>query len=93
MRVSKTALWPLEFCNVDDKQKYAKKLDPQQTADSLKLTTVKPQDRMPILRQGIKTILPTNAGSPLNQWGLQISQELMQVEGRILLAPEINYAG
>lgn len=93
VRISKTALWPLELCNVDDRQKYPKKLDPQQTADSLKLTTIKPQERVPILRQGIQTIMPTNAGSPLNQWGLQISQELMQVEGRILPAPEINYGG
>ncbi len=94
MRVSKTALWPIELINVEDRQKYSRKLDGNQTTESLKLTTTKPQQRMPILQEGIQSITgPTNLGSLANGWGLKISTELMRVPARILDAPEINYGG
>jgi hypothetical protein len=40
VRVTKTALYPIELCEIHPGQKFSKKLDPQQTADSLKLTTI-----------------------------------------------------
>ncbi|ORY67956.1 Piwi domain-domain-containing protein [Leucosporidium creatinivorum] len=35
--------------------------------------------------------MPTNAGSPLNQWGLQIETTPMEVPARILPPPQVTY--
>lgn len=64
VRVSKVALFPIEVVDLQGGQKYARKLDPTQTAESLKLTTIAPANRVPLLRQGIDSIRPTTTGSP-----------------------------
>ncbi|SCV71313.1 BQ2448_2901 [Microbotryum intermedium] len=89
-KVSSVALYPIEVCTVLPGQKYSRKLDPTQTAESLKRTTVGPRDRVPLLREGIQRILPTNTGSPLNQWGMEFSAELMQVQARLLPNPSVT---
>ncbi|SCZ91253.1 BZ3500_MvSof-1268-A1-R1_Chr1-2g01288 [Microbotryum saponariae] len=90
VKISSVALYPIEICTVLPGQKYSRKLDPTQTAESLKRTTVGPRDRVPLLRQGIQRILPTNAGSPLNQWGMEFTSELMQVQARLLPNPTVT---
>jgi eukaryotic translation initiation factor 2C len=58
VKVSKVALWPIELCDVKPGQKYIGRLDPVQTAEVLKVTTVKPVDRIPLLKAGINEISP-----------------------------------
>ncbi|GAA5863732.1 hypothetical protein JCM3774_001234 [Rhodotorula dairenensis] len=87
--VSKIARWPLELCQVDPGQKWSQKLDPAQTAEAIKLTTVEPGSRVKMLDEGLKRIQPTQAA--LGQWEVAISPSAMQVEARELPAPAIQY--
>lgn len=64
IRVSKVALYPIELCEVEAGNKYSKKLDPQQTAEALKHTTIQPKERGELLRRGIEMIRPTTGTSP-----------------------------
>ncbi|KAM0790571.1 hypothetical protein ACM66B_004439 [Microbotryomycetes sp. NB124-2] len=93
VRVSKVALWPLELCEIESGQKYSKKLDPDQTAAAIKLTTVGPKDRTVSLRTGLQKIMGGAAGgqSPLKQWGMQVNPNLMEVTARELPTPSLTY--
>lgn len=92
VRVSRVALWPIEVVEILPGNKYTRKLDPEQTAASLALTTIKPAERVPHLRKGIEMMISsTNQGSGMKQWGLAIDKNLMQVDARILPAPAISY--
>ena len=53
-------MFPIELCEVDIGQKYGKPLSGQLTAELLRLTTVKPRDRLDMLRRGIEAINPRN---------------------------------
>lgn len=91
VRVSKVALYPIELCEVTAGNKYSKKLDPQQTAEALKHTTIQPRERGDLLKRGIEMIRPTAGNSPLQQWQLDIKPELMDVTARQLPSPDVNY--
>ncbi|GAA5861267.1 hypothetical protein JCM1840_003135 [Sporobolomyces johnsonii] len=90
VRVSKVALYPVELCNVDMGQKYTRKLDPVQTSELLRYTTVKPQQRLAMLRRGIDAIRPRN-DQAFGQWKLEISTAPMEGTARLLPAPTITY--
>ncbi|GAA6003440.1 uncharacterized protein JCM10292_001590 [Rhodotorula paludigena] len=87
--VSKTARWPLELCYVEMGQKWTRKLDPEQTADAIRLTTVGPSDRLNMLSQGLKRIQPSDTA--LGQWGVEINPNPIQAMARELPQPQINY--
>ncbi|GAA5986024.1 hypothetical protein JCM10908_006374 [Rhodotorula pacifica] len=87
--VSKIALWPLELCHVETGQKWSKKLDPAQTADAIRLTTVEPRGRVGMLSEGLKRIQPSETA--LGQWEVAIDQQPMEVEARELPPPTIQY--
>ncbi|SCZ89482.1 BZ3500_MvSof-1268-A1-R1_Chr1-1g01209 [Microbotryum saponariae] len=89
VKVSNVALYPIELVSVLAGQKYSRKLDPNQTAESLKLTTIGPRERVPLLRQGIQRIMPSSGTSPLQQWGMEFSAEPMQVQARLLPNPTV----
>ncbi|KAK4057062.1 hypothetical protein OIO90_001962 [Microbotryomycetes sp. JL221] len=94
VRVSKVALWPIELCEIESGQKYIKKLDPDQTANALKITTVGPRDRTGVLRQGLQRITAATGQAgppPLQQWGLKINPNLMEVTARELPNPTLTY--
>lgn len=68
VRVSKVALWPIELCDVHPGQKFIRKLDPDQTAASLELTTVGPKARVPLLLEGLQKLQPNTNSSIATQW-------------------------
>ncbi|GAA5840592.1 hypothetical protein JCM9279_007374 [Rhodotorula babjevae] len=89
VRVSKTAAWPIELVDCEAGQKWSKKLDPEQTADAIRLTTVGPGDRLLQLSKGLERIQP--APDALQQWGIAIDTKPIEVTARELQAPMINY--
>lgn len=70
-------------------QKWSKKLDPEQTADAIRLTTVGPGDRLLQLSKGLERIQP--APDALQQWGIAIDTKPIEVTARELAPPMINY--
>ncbi|GAA5913476.1 hypothetical protein JCM6882_001971, partial [Rhodosporidiobolus microsporus] len=87
--VSKTARWPLECCVVESGQKWTKKLDPDQTAEAIRLTTVAPQQRVPMLTEGLKRVRP--GSEALKQWEVDIKPQPIEVTARELAPPLIGY--
>ncbi|GAA5985993.1 hypothetical protein JCM10908_006363 [Rhodotorula pacifica] len=82
--VSKIALWPLELCHVETGQKWSKKLNPAQTADAIRLTTVEPRGRVGMLSEGLKRIQPSVPA--LGQWeymrGIRPREGVWDVKGQ-----------
>ncbi|GAA6012880.1 hypothetical protein JCM11491_006211 [Sporobolomyces phaffii] len=91
VRVSRTALYPIELCEVDLGQKYGKHLSPQLTTELLRLTTIKPRERMLKLRRGIEAINPRNDVA-FGQWQTAITPAPMEVTARLLPAPNVSYS-
>ncbi|BGP26544.1 hypothetical protein JCM10295v2_005497 [Rhodotorula toruloides] len=89
--VSKVARWPLELCIVEAGQKWTKKLDPEQTVESIRLTTVAPRERLANLSEGLKRIQPSDVA--LGQWGISIDQKPLEVKARLLTPPTVNLKG
>ncbi|BGP10139.1 hypothetical protein JCM10049v2_006022 [Rhodotorula toruloides] len=89
--VSKVARWPLELCVVEAGQKWTKKLDPEQTVESIRLTTVAPRERLGNLSEGLKRIQPSDAA--LGQWGIKIDQKPLEAKARLLTPPTVNFKG
>ncbi|GAA6010641.1 hypothetical protein JCM10207_007779 [Rhodosporidiobolus poonsookiae] len=89
--VSKTARWPIELCEVEAGQKYSKKLDPIQTAEAIRLTTIGPQKRKGILDEGLNRIQPRHEA--FDAWGIAVHPEPLHVEARELPQPHIGYQG
>ncbi|GAA6043318.1 hypothetical protein JCM8097_001182 [Rhodosporidiobolus ruineniae] len=87
--VSATARWPIELCDVEAGQKYTKKLEPDQTADAIRLTTVGPRDRVQMLNVGLERIAPVPEA--LAQWGIDIDRKPIEVQARELPQPTIGY--
>ncbi|GAA5839913.1 hypothetical protein JCM3766R1_004719 [Sporobolomyces carnicolor] len=90
VRVSKTAVFPIELCEVDIGQKYGKPLSGQLTAELLRLTTVKPRDRLDMLRRGIEAINPRN-DQAFGQWQTAITPVPLEVTARLLPPPIVSY--
>ncbi|BGP49224.1 hypothetical protein JCM10450v2_005107 [Rhodotorula kratochvilovae] len=89
--VSRTARYSIELCMVDVGQKYHPDLTPQQVSDVIKLTTIKPRERLAMLTRGIEAISPSNSQA-FGQWQLNISRQPLQLQARVLKAPTISFA-
>ncbi|GAA6005920.1 hypothetical protein JCM10207_007275 [Rhodosporidiobolus poonsookiae] len=96
VRISRHGLWPIELCVVEVGQKYGKKLNPQQTMDILRFTTIKPRERLGMIQQSVQHIYPTNnpaAMQAFQQWQLQLNPRPIELEARVLPPPAVSYAG
>ncbi|KAJ2747512.1 hypothetical protein GGI20_000501 [Coemansia sp. BCRC 34301] len=86
----KNAVFPIEFCEIAENQRYKGHLDERQTADMVKFACQKPSYNM----QSIMNVLQqTNLGrSPVVQsFGLALPNKLAEVDSRVLVPPTVNY--
>ncbi|GJJ69239.1 eukaryotic translation initiation factor 2C [Entomortierella parvispora] len=88
--VGRTAMLPLEVCEVVQGQRYHKKLDEKQTADMIKFTCQPPAVRANNIRDGLR-ILNYDRNDFLKDFGLKVSSEMATIQARILPVPTINY--
>ncbi|GAA5827352.1 hypothetical protein JCM3770_003070 [Rhodotorula araucariae] len=89
--VSRTARYPIELCQVDIGQKYHPDLAPQQVSEVIRMTTIKPRERLAMLTRGIEAISPSN-NQAFGQWQLNIAREPLRLTARVLQAPSVSYA-
>uniref|UniRef100_A0A7I4BGJ8 Argonaute family member n=1 Tax=Physcomitrium patens TaxID=3218 RepID=A0A7I4BGJ8_PHYPA len=81
---------PMEVCKIVEGQRYSKRLNERQIAALLQVTCQRPRDR----ERDIMQTVHHNAyhQDPYAQeFGIRISNELAQVEARILPAPRLKY--
>lgn len=80
---------PLELCSLVSLQRYTKALSNLQRASLVEKSRQKPQERMRVLTDALKT---SNYGAEqmLRSCGVSINTSFTQVEGRVLSAPRLK---
>lgn len=86
----KNMFLPLELCSIVPGQRYSRKLDEEQTAAMIKITCVKPQDRMNRITKGINELSLTG-NRILDGFGIKISEQPVQLNARVLDTPTLTY--
>jgi eukaryotic translation initiation factor 2C len=91
VRLSKRAFYPMELVTVLPGQKYNRRLDPDQIAESIKWLTVKPQPRMVMLQSGLRANFhPDPRITPsFNAWGVKMDPSPLQITARELPPPKV----
>lgn len=87
---TKRNAFPLEVCRVVPGQRYPRKLDEMQTANMIKFTATKPQDRQRRVLDGMNQLKP-NETPQLNDLGMVVDTRMLQVQGRLLEPPTVLY--
>lgn len=87
----KDILVPIEVCNVVKGQRLTKKLSPMQTADMIKITAQKPNVRMASITEGVDLLIRDD-DPYAKEFGLKVSKTMMQIKGRVLQPPALDYA-
>ncbi|XP_061993550.1 protein argonaute 4A-like [Rosa rugosa] len=85
----KPSYFPLELCDLVSLQRYTKSLSNIQRASLVEKSRQKPQERMSTLRDALRSS-KYEADVMLRSAGISIGTELMQVEGRVLSAPNLK---
>ncbi|XP_076457165.1 protein argonaute-2-like isoform X7 [Babylonia areolata] len=83
---------PLEVCNVVGGQRCIKKLTDMQTSTMIKATARSAPDREKEINNLVRKA-NFNADPYLQTFGISISTQMMEVEGRVLSAPKLQYGG
>lgn len=86
----KKSLFPFEVCTIVPGQKYARKLDEVQTANMIKFSCQRPNDRLRRVNDGIQELKP-NESPQMEELGLRVDSRMMQVDARMLDAPSVKY--
>lgn len=81
---------PIEVCKVLSGQRYTHKLNEIQTADMIKFTSQSPTARADTLKTGLK-MLSYRDNEYLKDVGMTISEDMIQITARVLLAPTVCY--
>ncbi|XP_012942742.1 protein argonaute-1 [Aplysia californica] len=83
---------PLEVCNVVGGQRCIKKLTDLQTSTMIKATARSAPDREKEINNLIRKA-NFNADPYLQTFGISINTQMMDVQGRVLTAPKLQYGG
>jgi len=83
---------PLEVCNIVQGQRCIKKLTDMQTSTMIKATARSAPDREREINNLVKKA-DFNNDAYVQEFGLNISQTLMEVKGRVLPPPKLQYGG
>ena len=83
---------PLEVCNIVAGQRCMKKLTDMQTSTMIKATARSAPDREREINNLIRRA-DFNADSLLQTFGVSVSNQMTEVQGRVLPAPKLQYGG
>ncbi|KAG0012896.1 Eukaryotic translation initiation factor 2C [Podila clonocystis] len=86
-----TLYFPAEVCVITPGQKYTKKLDPNQTAEMIKGTCMRPQQRADKIMNNIAT-LKFESNEYMKAFNLEVDKEMAVIPARVLQPPKIQYA-
>ncbi|GMH12548.1 hypothetical protein Nepgr_014389 [Nepenthes gracilis] len=81
--------FPLELCSLVSLQRYTKALSTLQRASLVEKSRQKPQERMNVLSNALKTS-NYDAEPMLRSCGISISNQFTQIDGRVLPAPKLK---
>jgi eukaryotic translation initiation factor 2C len=84
---------PMELCSLTGGQRYPRKLNDLQTAEMIKFTAQRPQQRAAAISSGVQALEYTAENPYLKEFEISISPSMLEVPARILPAPRIEYGG
>ncbi|KAF7729871.1 eukaryotic translation initiation factor 2C, 2 [Apophysomyces ossiformis] len=85
--VKKNIFLPMEVCHITPGQRYAKKLDGNQTTEVIRFTCQKPGVRANKIKQGFQLLDYKNPY--MQQFNMTVKPEMAMVEGRVLPLPQL----
>lgn len=82
---------PIDTLRIKPNQRYALKLDDQQTSQMIKFAVTVPAERWNNIQKGTE-LLNWQSDKYLKNYGLEISAKRVEVKGRILPTPDVTFA-
>ena len=84
---------PLELCRLKKQPApNSKKLTDKQTAEMIKFTAIKPEERMKRIQQGLRDLNNNGKGDPFAKaFGITVEDNFQKISGRVLPAPKLAY--
>ncbi|KAH9826384.1 putative argonaute family protein [Teratosphaeria destructans] len=92
MTKKKGPVLPMEILMIEENQRYVYKCDERQTSNMIRFAVTPPQERAKSIQQGID-MLKWSQDPNLKAHGMQISGQMTKVEGRLIPAPVVGFAG
>ncbi|ETI23115.1 hypothetical protein G647_04912 [Cladophialophora carrionii CBS 160.54] len=86
----KNVLYPMEFLQIMEGQRYASKLDEWQTSTMIKFAVSRPRARLDAINEG-KGWLNWEGDNYLKGYGLRINPQQIRTQARVLPAPGIKF--
>ncbi|KQK14411.1 protein argonaute 7 [Brachypodium distachyon] len=90
---SKPCYVPMELCVVCEGQKFLGKLSDEQTSKILKMGCQRPSERKGIINGAVEEAFGAKRNSYADQFNLQVSKDMTQLSGRVLLPPKLKFGG
>ncbi|KAH9992243.1 argonaute-like protein [Russula compacta] len=90
VELSTRAVIPLELCEVPPGQLIRKQMTPDKIRSILEFSTTRPLDRMRRIQDGLG-VLQYGQSEYVRQFGMDVSDELVGVNGRIIKPPTLKY--
>lgn len=87
---SKPCYVPMELCVVCEGQKFLGKLSDEQTSKMLRMGCQRPSERKGIIKGVVEGAFATRSNSYADQFNLQVSKDMTQLLGRVLLPPKLK---
>lgn len=88
---AKGSKFPIEVLAIVPSQRMSGRLNGQQTADMIKATCQKPDERLRQIESGVRETLNYEANDYLKEFGVDVKSEMMTVDARILPAPKLDF--
>ncbi|KEY67893.1 hypothetical protein S7711_02104 [Stachybotrys chartarum IBT 7711] len=90
VKSGKNAYFPLEFCVLEPLQRYSFKLNPQQTADMIKIAVTRPNQRRADIEENVKG-LQLDSDPYLKTYGVAFEPTFTKAECRIIAPPVVQF--
>ncbi|XP_062211605.1 protein argonaute 7-like [Phragmites australis] len=87
---SKPCYVPMELCVVCEGQKFLGKLSDERTSKILKMGCQRPSERKGIIKGVVEGAFSAGSNSYADQFNLQVSKDMTQLSGRVLLPPKLK---
>ncbi|KAM3369442.1 hypothetical protein ACQJBY_017370 [Aegilops geniculata] len=88
---SKPCYVPMELCVVCEGQKFLGKLSDEQTSKVLRMGCQRPSERKGIIKGIVEEEFGAGSNSYADQFNLQVSKDMTQLSGRVLLPPRLKF--
>ncbi|KAH6653826.1 Piwi domain-containing protein [Truncatella angustata] len=92
IETEKNGVFPMEVCKLIDFQRYAYKLDPDQTSTMIKIAVNRPKQRKVEIKHGVEQ-LRWDHDPYFREYGVRVENTMCITKARLLKNPEVHFGG